>query len=127
MRRWQILFPLAVFICAACAFGQGGGSVAITGTVTDPSGAVLAGAHIKVTQKNTGGVALIEGFGGIVSGRSRRSPLQGQMMGSDTVAAAFRAAVRDDRARAREVIAAVEGWPVRTEPRHLGQLAEANS
>src|SRR5436305_12418896 len=53
MRRWQILFPLAVFIFAACAFGQGGGSVAITGTVTDPSGAVLAGAHIKVTQKNT--------------------------------------------------------------------------
>ena len=35
------------------AFAQGGGNVAITGTVTDPSGAVVSGAQVKVTQKNT--------------------------------------------------------------------------
>jgi protease-4 len=42
-------------------------------------------------------VALIEGHGGIVTGRSRRTPFQGQVMGSDTVAAAFRTAREDDR------------------------------
>jgi len=35
------------------AFAQGGGNVAISGTVTDPSGAILPGAQVKVTQKNT--------------------------------------------------------------------------
>ena len=53
-----------------------------------------------LTAKKTPAVALVEGFGGIVTGRSRRTPLQGQSMGSDTITAAFRAAVRDDRVRA---------------------------
>src|SRR4051794_26796996 len=53
MKRLQNLIFVAIFICAAGAFAQGGGNVAITGTVTDPSGAVLAGAQVKVTQKNT--------------------------------------------------------------------------
>jgi hypothetical protein len=38
---------------AASAYAQGGGNVAITGTVMDPSGAVIPGAEVKVTQKNT--------------------------------------------------------------------------
>jgi protease-4 len=53
-----------------------------------------------VTQRRAGGVALIEGHGGIVTGRSRRTPFQGEVMGSDTIAAAFRAAREDDRVRA---------------------------
>jgi hypothetical protein len=34
-------------------FAQGGGNVAIAGTVTDPTGAEITGAHVVVTQKNT--------------------------------------------------------------------------
>ena len=44
-------------------------------------------------------VALVEARGGIASGRSRRTPM-GRSLGSDTVAAQLRAALRDDRARA---------------------------
>jgi protease IV len=54
----------------------------------------------RVREKDAPGVALVDGFGGIVTGRSRRAPLQGRLMGSDTVAAAFRAAVRNDKTRA---------------------------
>jgi protease-4 len=54
----------------------------------------------QVRSKNEPGVALVEGFGGIVTGRSRRTPLQGPVMGSDTVTAAIRAAVRSDKVRA---------------------------
>jgi protease IV len=54
----------------------------------------------QVRQKDAQGVALVDGFGGIVTGRSRRSPLQGRLMGSDTVTAAFRAAARDEKTRA---------------------------
>src|SRR4051794_5864121 len=50
--------------------------------------------------KKAPGVAVVEGFGGIVTGRSRRTPLQGPSMGSDTVTAALRAAVRDDKVKA---------------------------
>jgi protease-4 len=50
-----------------------------------------------VTKRHQPVVALIEGHGGIVMGRSRRTPFQGQVMGSDTIAAAFRAAREDDR------------------------------
>lgn len=53
MRRLQVVITLAAFMFAAHAFGQGGGTVAITGTVTDPSGAILPGAQVKATQKNT--------------------------------------------------------------------------
>ena len=35
------------------AFGQGGGQAAMTGTVTDPSGAVISQAHVTMTQAGT--------------------------------------------------------------------------
>ena len=54
----------------------------------------------QLKARNQPAVALVEGFGGIVTGRSRRTPLQGAVMGSDTVSAAFRAAVRNDKVRA---------------------------
>jgi protease IV len=54
----------------------------------------------RVKDKDAPGVALVDGFGGIVTGHSRRSPLQGRLMGSDSITAAFRAAVRDEKTRA---------------------------
>jgi len=51
----------------------------------------------QVKEKKAPGVAVVEGHGGVVMGRSRRTPLMGQVMGSDTVSAAFRAAVKDDK------------------------------
>src|SRR5689334_19469917 len=57
MTRWVLGFRLAVclavLVFATNLYGQGGGNVAITGTVSDPSGAVIPGAEVKVTQKNT--------------------------------------------------------------------------
>lgn len=50
-----------------------------------------------VTQRHQPVVALVEGHGAIVTGRSRRTPFQGQVMGSDSISAAFRAAREDDR------------------------------
>lgn len=56
--------------------------------------------RVPVAQRS-GYVALISGVGQIVTGRSRRSPLGGgAVMGSDTVAAAFRAARKDPNVRA---------------------------
>ena len=52
------------------------------------------------TSRNQSVVALVEGHGAIVTGRSRRSPVDGQQMGSDSIAAAFRAARNDDKVRA---------------------------
>ncbi len=52
------------------------------------------------TSRNQSVVALVEGHGAIVTGRSRRSPVDGQQMGSDSIAAAFRAARKDDKVRA---------------------------
>lgn len=52
--------------------------------------------HARGTQ-----VALIHGFGAIVRGPSRYSPIDGTIvMGSDTVTAAFRAAIDNDRVKA---------------------------
>ena len=51
-RLW-VLIPIALLAFTSQSFAQGGGNVAITGTVTDPSGAVLPGALVKVTQKST--------------------------------------------------------------------------
>jgi protease IV len=65
-----------------------------------PATPLLTRVTKQLTERNQPGVALIEGFGGIVTGRSRRTPLQGPVMGGDTIAAAFRAAVRDEKARA---------------------------
>jgi protease-4 len=53
-----------------------------------------------VQHRSAPGVALVEGFGGIVTGRSRRAPLQGPVMGSDTICAALRAAAANDKVRA---------------------------
>jgi len=54
----------------------------------------------QIRQRKAPAVALVEGHGGVAIGRSRRSPVQGPLMGSDTVAAQFRAAVRDDNVKA---------------------------
>jgi protease-4 len=53
-----------------------------------------------VTGRNQPVIALVEGHGAIVIGRSRRSPMDGQQMGSDTIAAAIRAARTDEKVRA---------------------------
>ena len=42
-----------LLIASPSARAQGGGNVAITGTVSDPSGAVIAGAKVTVTQLST--------------------------------------------------------------------------
>ena len=44
-----------VLLVAAGAYGQGGGNAAITGTVIDPSGAVIAKAEVTITQIGTEG------------------------------------------------------------------------
>jgi hypothetical protein len=51
--HFRLALCVAFLVFATSLFGQGGGNVAITGTVMDPSGAVVAGAEVKVTQKNT--------------------------------------------------------------------------
>jgi hypothetical protein len=53
MCQLRMLSLLALSLVAVGAFAQGGGSVAITGTVTDSTGAVLPNAKVNVTQKNT--------------------------------------------------------------------------
>ena len=49
------LLVISVAVCAftVAAFGQGGATGAITGTVQDPSGAVLANASVQITNQNT--------------------------------------------------------------------------
>jgi protease-4 len=68
-------------------------------------GKLLAERARKVTtfpagQRHEKVVALIYATGTIRRGRSGRSPLGGSSMGSDTIAAAIRAAARDEQARA---------------------------
>ena len=53
IRRLGMLACLALLVSAMPAWAQGGGNVAITGTVTDSTGAVVAGARVTVTNKNT--------------------------------------------------------------------------
>lgn len=55
MRFLRFVLPLVMCMFAAGAFAQGG-NVAITGTVMDPSGAVVVGAKVTVTQQGTGTV-----------------------------------------------------------------------
>jgi hypothetical protein len=55
-RLRNVLLVVIAFVFAAGVYAQGGGNVAITGTVTDPSGAVIGGAKVTVTQKATGSV-----------------------------------------------------------------------
>src|SRR5882762_1570571 len=47
---WTILIAFATI---TQAFGQGGATGAITGTVQDPSGAVVAGAEVRITNQDT--------------------------------------------------------------------------
>jgi len=49
-----LLVFLAVLFCAVGAFAQSGTTGALSGTVTDPSGAVIAGATVTATNVGTG-------------------------------------------------------------------------
>lgn len=52
--RLGILTSLALIALTSLTFAQSGGNVAIMGTVMDPSGAVVPGASITVTERSTG-------------------------------------------------------------------------
>lgn len=54
----------------------------------------------RVARRREHTIALIHGAGPIRLGRSGRSPLAGTSMGSDTVSAAFRSAIKDERVQA---------------------------
>ena len=49
-----LLTALTLFLMPGSAVAQSGGNVAITGTVMDPSGAVVPGAKVSVTESSTG-------------------------------------------------------------------------
>jgi hypothetical protein len=51
--RWSLQLVLFLGVVAPLAFGQGGNGT-ITGTVTDPSGLVIAGATVEATNTETG-------------------------------------------------------------------------
>lgn len=50
----HVAYCIAFLIAAGLAFGQAGGTGSIQGTVTDPSGAVVAGASVSATNLETG-------------------------------------------------------------------------
>src|ERR1700691_5744387 len=50
----RIAFVVLGLFCAIPLFAQGIGSGTITGTVTDPSGATIAGATVEIQNKVTG-------------------------------------------------------------------------
>lgn len=52
MTKYALLCSV-LLLFAVCAFGQGGGNAAMSGTVTDPSGALVAGAQVSMTQAGT--------------------------------------------------------------------------
>ena len=52
-RTRLVLLSFIAFALAARAFGQGGATGAITGTVEDPSGAVIANAEVGITNQDT--------------------------------------------------------------------------
>src|SRR5438477_4098012 len=51
------LIALAVLVLLGQMFAQGGATGAITGTVQDPSGAVVAGAEVRIINQGTGFIA----------------------------------------------------------------------
>ncbi|HEV2731915.1 MAG TPA: carboxypeptidase-like regulatory domain-containing protein, partial [Terriglobales bacterium] len=51
-----LLIALAVFGLLGQVLAQGGATGAITGTVVDPSGAVVAGAEVRIVNEDTGSV-----------------------------------------------------------------------
>ncbi len=48
-----VLLCGTILLIASAAYGQGGGNAAMTGTVTDPSGAVVSQANVTMTQVGT--------------------------------------------------------------------------
>ena len=54
VRSKACLFVLLILALCVCSYGQGGGNGAITGTVSDPTGAVVPNATVTVTQQSTG-------------------------------------------------------------------------
>lgn len=54
MKIIRIWCAAVVFLFSVNAFSQGQGNAAISGTVTDPSAAIIAGARVTVTQTSTG-------------------------------------------------------------------------
>ncbi|HET6818764.1 MAG TPA: signal peptide peptidase SppA [Mycobacteriales bacterium] len=87
-------------VYAAARRGAGGDVRLLFADRWSPNTSPVTKVVRRVRDKDAPGVALVDGFGGIVTGRSRRSPLQGRLMGSYTVAAAIRAAVSDEKTRA---------------------------
>src|SRR5271156_953229 len=52
---YSFLVCLAVlFLCVSPIWAQSGTTGALTGTVTDPSGGVIGGAHVTATNRGTG-------------------------------------------------------------------------
>jgi outer membrane receptor protein involved in Fe transport len=54
MQKNLYCFSLGILLCVATAVAQESGGATINGTVTDPSGALIAGAKITATQPATG-------------------------------------------------------------------------
>ena len=54
VRNKACFFVLLILALCVSSYGQGGGNGAITGTVSDPTGAVVPNATVTVTQQSTG-------------------------------------------------------------------------
>jgi hypothetical protein len=53
MMRVAKILVVSLFLACVCLYAQGGGNAAITGTVVDPTGAVIPGARVTVVQTGT--------------------------------------------------------------------------
>jgi outer membrane receptor protein involved in Fe transport len=54
MNKFRFLVLACIALFAVWVFAQAGGTGAVTGTVTDPSGAVISGATVAIANVNTG-------------------------------------------------------------------------
>src|SRR3954464_1342319 len=54
MRKHLYCFIVGILLCTTPAIAQESGGATINGTITDPSGALIAGAKITATQTATG-------------------------------------------------------------------------
>ena len=68
--------------------------------VTRYNRALVQGVTRRIARRHEATIALIHGLGPIRLGRGGRNPVFGTSMGSETVSAAFRAAVKDERVKA---------------------------